>query len=520
MKTASDELHKLIHSLTRTEKRYFKLHVSIHSSRSSARKYVQLFNKVERMKVYDERKLKAGLKDKELARMLKTFKGYLTEAIMDSLVQYNQRNKQGRIKLFILLSRVFILYGKHLLAACEKTLDKAQIIAEENDLLPELQTVLLWKTIIASENKNRGGILGENNLEEYFLKVIEQMRRHTQLLFFGLDLKDNYNSNFYPRSESERNKLQTQTFEGLLAMSGNDLAWSTKRFYYTIKSSNLIVLGNYREAISLIGEWEQAYRSRKKLLPHDIACHLAMLNNKAIVYKEMGQFNVMAGIIEQYEKIFTESQNLLIYNSPSTNHIQLHTLKLEMDIAMGNFSLAQKRFIKFKETKNFETVNTNPNYIELQIKHAMIYFGLCDFKTSLQYLNKAIPNIGHRIQFAVFVKIIQLANHFELKNTELIPYITRSLYRLLKKKERLFKVETILLRFFQRRIYQINTRMEMNLLFKEMVDEIKAFENDPNEKIAFYFFDYVAWLQSKINSTTYAQEVSKRAAMVKEHWLK
>jgi len=58
MKT-SDQLHELIHALTKSEKRYFKIYSSLQAGNKM---YVRLFDLIEKQKQYDEAKLKSKLK--------------------------------------------------------------------------------------------------------------------------------------------------------------------------------------------------------------------------------------------------------------------------------------------------------------------------------------------------------------------------------------------------------------------------------------------------------------------------
>ena len=57
MKTVSEELFQLIKSLSKQEKRYFKLYASRHVI-GEKNKYVQLFDAIDKQAAYNEEKIK------------------------------------------------------------------------------------------------------------------------------------------------------------------------------------------------------------------------------------------------------------------------------------------------------------------------------------------------------------------------------------------------------------------------------------------------------------------------------
>ncbi len=58
-----EALFELIHSLTKSEKRQFKLMSLLHSGDKS---YLKLFDEIEKQKKYDEEKIKENIKKRDL----------------------------------------------------------------------------------------------------------------------------------------------------------------------------------------------------------------------------------------------------------------------------------------------------------------------------------------------------------------------------------------------------------------------------------------------------------------------
>lgn len=83
----SENLHQLIHSLSKPEKRYFK-----YSSRhiiGEQNNYVKLFDAIDKQKVYDEAILLKQFKKEIFIRQFSIAKSRLYDAILRSLDAYN-----------------------------------------------------------------------------------------------------------------------------------------------------------------------------------------------------------------------------------------------------------------------------------------------------------------------------------------------------------------------------------------------------------------------------------------------
>ena len=90
-KTPSTKLYELIHSLTGSEKRYFKLYVNEHGKKNS--KYMQLFHALESMETFDEEQLKNNIyKGRAIeSRKYSELKSYLYDLVLKCLQSYDEK---------------------------------------------------------------------------------------------------------------------------------------------------------------------------------------------------------------------------------------------------------------------------------------------------------------------------------------------------------------------------------------------------------------------------------------------
>ena len=136
--TKKDPLFLLVKSLSRAEKRQFKLYVGRIQSNSKAN-FIALFNLLEKIEDYDEKVIlsKTPIKKQQFSNT----KAHLYKQIMVSL-RLNLKHKDTRFQIRELLDFATILYNKGLYKQSLKTLDKAKNISLKNE-----ETALIYQVI-------------------------------------------------------------------------------------------------------------------------------------------------------------------------------------------------------------------------------------------------------------------------------------------------------------------------------------------------------------------------------------
>lgn len=129
-----DSLFELIKSMTRTEKRYFRIHFINHTIKGKS-DFVEIFDTLNAQLDYNEKKLKWSFQ-----KGLSTKKKHLYEVLMKSLRAYHA-NHSGQIQFYNLMTDIVILSEKGLIKQAEKRLKKAESLAKSYSLSLELLTI-------------------------------------------------------------------------------------------------------------------------------------------------------------------------------------------------------------------------------------------------------------------------------------------------------------------------------------------------------------------------------------------
>ena len=112
------------------------------------------------------------------------------------------------------------------------------------------------------------------------------------------------------------------------------------------------------------------------------------------------------------------------------------------------------------------------------------------------------------------VRILNLILHYELGNSSLLEYNAISAYRFLYKSKRLYKLENIVLNFIRKKMHHIYTPKDEIEAFIELRKEFIELSEDPYEKKAFEYFDYISWLDSRIEKKSF-EEIVKNKFLLK-----
>ncbi len=179
-----EELHQLIHSLSMSEKRYFKIHSSRHTI-GETNNYTRLFDAIEAQAEYDEAEIKKIFDGETFIKHLPSEKHYLYNHILESLNSFNkEKTFLGRYSSTI--TSIEILYNRGLFGHCKKLIKKAKTEAYSLEKFSVLLILVHLESILfinAEDDKN----INKNIQEE--LRILDALKVQTVLMQFAFDIQ-------------------------------------------------------------------------------------------------------------------------------------------------------------------------------------------------------------------------------------------------------------------------------------------------------------------------------------------
>ena len=146
--------------------------------------------------------------------------------------------------------------------------------------------------------------------------------------------------------------------------------------------------------------------------------------------------------------------------------------------------------------------------IQFYYRISYLYFGSGLYKNALKWVNKILNDNEQILRQDIysFAKLFNLILHYELNNYDLLDYITKSTLRFLKKSEKNYKSDLVLIKYLKQLI-KANTEGDKKIIFEQAKKEFELLFLNNEEKIILQFIDVISWFNSKINDSTFETAV-------------
>lgn len=169
------DLHAIIKSLTKAEKRIFKMNVG--SIQKNNNNYTLLFDAIDAQEVYDEAKLQRKLRKHTFSKQISRTKYLLYEQILKVLRQLYGKHSE-RAKLGWLIESVEVLFSKTLYKQAYTAIKRAKKIAIANELYGLQQEIMDQEQRLLPYVENHKTI---QNAIEQLLKSYERVAHNIHL---------------------------------------------------------------------------------------------------------------------------------------------------------------------------------------------------------------------------------------------------------------------------------------------------------------------------------------------------
>ncbi len=505
-KTPSDKLFKLVKSLSGSEKRYFNIYVN-NKWGDRQNKYLRLFSAIDKQSEFDEEALKKTIykNAKFESRKYSELKAYLYELILKSLHGFDEKSSVD-YRLSNLMQHVRVLYKRAHYAEASEQLSKARKMATHYESFVTMLEILNWEKQIAYTRSDIAYLNKElSRIDEEEQLCLEQLRNLSvyENVFYQFIIsirKDNI-----LRSDEQVANLNKLLEHPLLA--SESAAWSHRArvFYHRIYGLYYYSISDYNNFYSSSKRFLAEVESQPQMLREDVSDYISAVSNLIL----------SCGIIHRYEEARKHLDKLLSINPLTEDdelrlHRQYYSFKFNLCTFTGEFEEGLAAMEKhFEERKKFGESHFQTSSFYLQ--YFNIYFGLGDYDKALECLNNCLnlPRSIERQDLQSLVRILNLIIHYEMGNTFLLEYLLRSTYRFLRQRNRIFEFEKRVLGFIKTSNDLMNAR-QVKKAFKILKQDFESLSQIPSEKTMLEYFDFISWLESKIDNKPFATVVKEK----------
>lgn len=513
-KTSSPALFELIKSLTKSEKRYFKIYASRHTI-GEINNGVKIFDFIDKQKTFDEAVLYEHFKGEAFLNQFSITKNRLYEQIINALDAFHTKNNLDA-QLYKMLHSVNILYSKGLYDHATKELIKTKRLAKKHNKIAVLLKVANEEKLIFEtkgyHNTNANQL--KNHIDEN-THLIQQEVFYNQLWHFKSQLFILLNQFGQARSEKDILMYQNIFKQYEAIQKPESFSFQNQHLVYHFESAYYFAVLEHEKSLEILRKDLLLFKNNKGKLKQYLKQYFSILTN--IIHLELKEGNTQAtqtylDELKTLPQHFNTdiNEDLEIKYLSSINSIELKMLNHE-----GNYEKAIALAPAIKEIMEKYSAEITPyKKAYLAFNLSIAYFGAEQFNQSLKWINLILNNkdLDQKVDILSFSNLLNLLIHFELKNNSLLPYAIKNTKRFLTKKERTYRFETTFLKYFTR-IASAQSKYEIEELLVNIEDEITTLKNDPFECVAFEHFDFHVWLISKVKNKSF-QWVKKEDALL------
>lgn len=468
----SDSLHTLVHSLSQTEKRYFKLFASKQVQGKKAN-YLLLFESLLEQDAYSEMGLKVKLQGSGIERHFQSAKSHLKRQILKAMRSYREDRDLDQ-QLRNILIDIDFLWEKGMGKEAEKLVRKTLQQAENNEYHSLVLELLdRWAEIVHSRRAKTGHktIQHISDLRKKHLVSLQQLTQSQDLRdrVFALARNDLRQEN-----KTAIEALQPEVEAFLDQDKGPN---SLPRLNHeNIKAAWWVFHGRTDLALQARQAMTQIFKQRphlQKRFPFAYKIALANHLTLAAMNQRFEEFDTLIAEIKAPGKGTPREKAEVFQN--------VAFLELIYFLNTGQLQRAVESVPEIRKGLNaHHSAMNKARQHAIQYNIGMVYFLLEQHRHSLEWFNMILndPETGHRADILQAARILQLLLHFELKNIDLLDYLHRNLKRQLRSNNQHWEFESLVLGHLRKMFTATGQNTPKDLL-EQLLNQITTLQSNP-----------------------------------------
>lgn len=503
-KDQKDNLFLLVKSLTKSEKRQFKLYVGRLDVNQDS-KFLNLFNFLDKASSYDE---VAILKTKIVKKQqLANVKAHLYKQILISL-KLNPSHQNIRSQIREQLDFASILYHKGLYKQSLKILDKSKEVAIQNEEKNLAYEIVELEKIIESQYITRSISTRADELtiqakELSSLNVIASKLSNLSLQLYGIILKSGYVKN-----ETESKEVTSYFENRLPKFNIQDVGFREKLWLYNAYLWYSFLLQDFLNCYKYALKWVDLFYEHPEMIKLNPVFFLKGNNYLLEALFFIGNKKKFQDALLKFQNITSEKSFPKDENVQALTFLYLNLNSINLYFIDGSFDDGLKIIPKIeKELNTYRDRLDEHHTMIFYYKFASLHFGAGNNKECIFYLEKIISNksLLMREDLQCFARVLNLVAHYEAGLDYHIESLLKSTYKFLLKINDLYEVQKEMIKFIKglQDIYP----QDIKKAFIKLHKTLKTYENHPYERRAFLYLDIISWLESKIEDKPVGQVI-------------
>ncbi len=482
-------LFKLIKSLTKSEKRYFKL--SLQSDKEN-KNYLALFDFIENQKKYDEATIKKHFAGKKFIKQLHVTKNYLSKLILRSLKNFHQKSSKDLI-LKSLLQDIEILFKKELYNQAVFDIEKAIKLAEKYEKFPALLDALNWKRklIIAQQ----GAVNAKKELDEIIEKQSEVLKN-----MFNINEYYELTAHFYDYFQTSGQFNQTV----YTSLSKNPLITnpdSAATFESKILFCNLLFAyhiykdKNYSSAYQSLENLVNLLKRNPELIREEPTAYITAINDQIQILLYTKKHQDIPKLLKQIREAPQKFKFEQLKQGTLRAFLQTYLFELELYRDIGE---PAKGLIYIDEItailNKYQTPVTKSLETLFYYQFAYLNFLLHNYENAQNWLKLILKSKSHeQIETQINAHFLNMIIEYNYQHFPALNKLNQEAKEFIKQFHRPYPHQKILIAFFKQ-----SAKKPSNQNLAELKNQLNLQENDHEFQDFQQKLNIPEWINSKL----------------------
>jgi len=496
----NDPLFDLIKSLSKSEKRHFKIFTN-RTGNSEDLKFIKLFEAMDFMRIYDDVAILKKVSSIKKAQFSNQ-KANLYKHLLASLRQYHAGHNLD-MQLRENLDYAKVLYDKGFYKQALKLLVKSKFQAKSNRYHTIGLEILEFEKLIESQYITRSI---ETKAEELTKEIDDSttlIAKSHQLSNLALNLYGLYLKKGYIRNEEDFEEINNYFLSRMPKVQLSDLGFYEQLYYHQSYVWYNYIIQDFPNCYRHSLYWINLFREDKPMQKKHPEQYIKGLHNLLSSLFHLQHYSKFCSAMEELEALSKNTEITANLNTEVLIFKFLYTAKINKLFMEGRFDLGVELVPELLEKLECYKGKIDPERVLMfYYKIASLYFGNRNYRKAIFYLNQIIDfkDVTLREDIHCFARILNLIAHYEEGEDNRLEYQIKSTYHFLGRMNDQRAVQKEIFNFIRKvdRMTPDSVKEEFKALHKRLT----VLKQDIYEKRPFLYLDILTWLESKFENRT------------------
>jgi len=503
----SGSLYQLIKSLTKAEKRNFKLYAKRNQAADTL-KFIELFDLIDKQKEEDDAQTFEKLKQVNKTQYA-NLKRHLYGQILVSL-RLIHKTKRANIKVREYIDFAYILYGKGLYLQALKILQIAKREAFKHHLKFTHLTIVEFEKLIETRHITRSGLPKAKQLVEETNELNVAISNAIFLSNLRTEIHGRYIDQGHIKDEADRAQLVKEFLPKLQMKNEAALGPIEKIYLFQSYVWYACTQMDFHSCLKYAKKWVHTFEEDKELLSRDVDLYMRGYHYLLTACYHIADLESLEKFLTQIEHFRKLNYKKLNSNSQIISFLYVHSGRLNRIILSGEFDKGLEAIPRtLRRINRYQDKLDNHRILVFYFKIAFLYFGAGKIKLTVKYLQYIINNeMNLREDLQAYARLMYLMCLCENNDFGSIKYLLKTYQPFFKKIKHRNQLQRIALNLFQDLVKAVP--YEHRPILEKYLSDLEQLKKDPYLQIAFNYLDLYSWLKSKITNKSLSQIISKR----------